>query len=398
MVGAGPAGMLAAGRAAENGHTVMLWDANGTAGRKLGITGKGRCNLTNDCDAETLQRNILSNPRFLHSAFAQFGPSDVMDFFESLGVALKVERGQRVFPQSDSAADVTRALTDWLGSLGVTVQARRARELVVSEGAVTGVSDGVSVQGCDACVLCTGGLSYPATGSRGDGYALAERVGHHIVAPAGSLVPLVSPDAACAEMQGLSLRNVTLSLEDSGGAVRWREGPGEMLFTHFGVSGPLVLSASAHWRKGDALRIDLKPGMDEAELDARLLRDFQKFANKEFQNALGDLLPKSMIPVALNRLEIDRTKRVHSVTRGERETLLRFLKAFALSISGQRPVAEAVVTRGGVSTKEIDPRTMASRLVGGLSFAGELIDVDAYTGGFNLQIAWSTGHAAGMAI
>lgn len=397
VIGAGPAGMMAAGFAASRGLKVRLFDRNGFAGKKLNITGKGRCNVTNECDRDEFMRNIPKNGKFLYSAFSVFTPNDVIAFFEGLGVELKTERGRRVFPVSERARDITDALVRWLGAFGVKVEKKRVDGLIIENGAVTGVRCYSEAIAADAVVIATGGLSYPLTGSDGDGYRLAREAGHIVSALEPSLVSLHSPNTFCAEMQGLSLRNVTLSLIDSNGRTRWKEGPGEMLFTHFGISGPLVLSVSAHWEKGDSLSIDLKPGIDEQELDARLLRDFTKFANRETQNALNELLPRAMIPVIIEKIGIS-SKRVNLVTREERRKLLEIIKRFPVSVSGKAQIDEAVITRGGVCVDEIDPKTMRSKLVDGLYFAGEVLDTDAYTGGFNLQIAWSTGRACGMGI
>ncbi len=322
-----------------------------------------------------------------------------MAFFESLGVPLKVERGNRVFPVSDNANDIADALARECKRLGVRTLRTSAREILTEDGAVTGVVTDQGRIACRAAALCTGGLSYPKTGSDGTGDGIAEELGHTVTPRRPSLVPLESPDGYCAEMQGFSLRNVTLSAYEDGKLI-FRE-LGEMLFTHFGVSGPLVLSASAKMRRmGDAdyrLEIDLKPALDEKKLDARLLRDFEKYANREFQNALGDLAGRAMIPVLVRLSGIPGETKVHDLTREQRQTLLRLLKAFPVRVSGTRPIDEAIVTAGGVSTKEVNPRTMESKLVRGLYFAGELLDLDAYTGGFNLQIAWGTGYGAGNA-
>ena len=402
VIGGGAAGLMCAVTAAERGLSVVLLDANQKLGRKLRITGKGRCNLTNNCDIKTFMANIPGDGRFLYSALNRLSPRDTMALFESWGLPLKTERGFRVFPVSDNANDVAGLLARRCERLGVHWLHTRAVAVESAEGAVSGV---VTEQGhipCRAVAVCTGGLSYPLTGSTGDGYRIARSFGHTVNEPIASLVPLESSDAYCAEMQGFSLKNVTLSVfEGDGGKPIYAE-LGEMMFTHFGVSGPLVLSASAHMRRFDTekyrLEIDLKPGLDEKKLDARLLRDFEKYANREFRNALGDLLGRSMIPVVVRLTGIDPEKAVHDITREERLRLLHLLKAFPVTVSRKRPIDEAIVTAGGVSTKEINPRTMESKLMPGLYFAGEVLDLDAYTGGFNLQIAWSTGYTAGMSV
>ena len=400
VIGGGPAGMLCAIRAAERGLAVTLLDRNLQLGRKLRITGKGRCNVTNACDTREFMANIPGDGRFLYSAMSRFGTREVMSYFEKLGVPLKVERGSRVFPVSDNANDIADALAGECARLGVQTLRCSARDILTEDGAVTAVTTDKGRIDCRAAALCTGGLSYPKTGSDGTGYRIAEKLGHTVTPTRPSLVPLESPDAWCAEMQGFSLRNVTLSAYEDGKLI-FRE-LGEMLFTHFGVSGPLVLSASAKMRRmGSAdyrLEIDLKPALDEKKLDARLLRDFEKFANRDFRNALGDLAGRAMIPVLVELSGIPGEMRVHDITREQRRALLRLLKAFPVRISGTRPIDEAIVTAGGVSTKEVNPRTMESKLVRGLYFAGEVLDLDAYTGGFNLQIAWCTGFVAGESV
>ena len=400
VIGGGPAGMMCAYQAAKRGVKVTLLDPNDKLGRKLRITGKGRCNLTNNCDAKTVMANIPGDGRFLYSALSRFSPADTMAFFESNGLPLKTERGNRVFPQSDNANDVAATMASLCRRAGVTVMKTEAKQINAENAAVCGVVTGQGMIPCRAAAVCTGGLSYPLTGSTGAGYRFAEQMGHTVTARRPSLVPLESGDEYCAEMQGFSLKNVTLSAYENDKLI-YKE-LGEMLFTHFGVSGPLVLSASAHMAKMGSvtyrLEIDLKPGLDEKKLDARLLRDFEKYANKEFKNALGDLLGHAMIPVMTRLSGIPEDTRVNSITREQRMRLLRLLKAFPVGVSGFRPIDEAIVTAGGVSTREINPRTMESKLVHGLYFAGEVLDLDAYTGGFNLQIAWSTGFVAGNAV
>ena len=402
VIGGGAAGLMCAATAAERGLSVVLLDANQKLGRKLRITGKGRCNLTNQCDIRTFMTNIPGDGRFLYSALNRLSPTDTMALFESWGLPLKTERGYRVFPVSDNANDVADLLARRCERLGVHWLHTRAVAIESRDGAVSGVVTEQGHLACRAAAVCTGGLSYPLTGSTGDGYRMAKSFGHTVIEPMASLVPLESPDESCAEMQGFSLKNVTLSVYEGEGNKPIYSELGEMLFTHFGVSGPLVLSASAHMRHFDTVKyrlaIDLKPGLDEKKLDARLLRDFEKYANREFRNALGDLLGHSMIPVVVRLSQIDPEKPVHDITREERLRLLHLLKAFPVAVSQKRPIDEAIVTAGGVSTKEINPRTMESKLLPGLYFAGEVLDVDAYTGGFNLQIAWSTGYTAGMSI
>ena len=398
VIGAGPAGLMAAGVAMRRGWRVTIVDPNGLALKKLSITGKGRCNVTNCCDKETLLANIPRNSRFLMGAFSRFDTQAVMDFFTDLGVPLKVERGGRVFPVSDSAKDIAGALRRVVG--GAEIVKEKARESLLSEtGTISGVRCDARILQADRVVLATGGLSYPATGSTGDGYAMAAALGHTIVSPRPSLVPLESLDRELAALTGLSLKNVGLYLYQSG-RLLWKD-MGEMLFTHFGLSGPMVLSASAHigdFSKG-ACRIvlDLKPALSEQMLDKRLLRDFSENLNRDFKNSLSKLLPSALIPVIVARSGIDPHTKVNEITKKQRDDLCRLLKSFEIPISGPRPVAEAIVTSGGVRVSEINPKTMESKKVPGLFFAGELIDVDGYTGGFNLQIAWSTGYAAGAA-
>lgn len=397
MIGGGAAGTLCAALAAGRGLDVVLLEPNRMLGRKLRITGKGRCNVTNDCDAREFIAAIPGDGRFLQSAIHKFGALDTKALFEGLGVALKTERGNRVFPESDRADDIADALTKLARENGVRVLRERATRILTDEaGAVRAVSAGGGEIECEAAVICTGGLSYPGTGSTGDGYRMAGELGHTIRPCRPSLVPLESPDAWCREMQGFSLRNVELSAYEDEKLIY--KALGEMLFTHFGVSGPLVLSASAHMRRfGECryrLSIDLKPGLDEKKLDARLLRDFEKYSNREFRNSLGDLAGRAMIPVLVELSGIPGDTRTNSVTRQQRAALAQLLKHFPVSLSGPRPIAEAIVTSGGVATTEVNPRTMESKLVPGLYFAGEVLDLDAYTGGYNLQIAWSTAFVA----
>ena len=400
VIGGGAAGMMCAATAADRGLKVILLDPNRQLGRKLRITGKGRCNLTNNCDIKSFMQNIPGDGRFLFSALNRLSPADTMALFESRGLELKTERGNRVFPVSDNANDVAGTMARWCARSGVIVERCKAKKVVVENGAVTGVETEKGLIRCRAAAVCTGGLSYPLTGSTGDGLRFAEALGHSVTPPRASLVPLESPDAYCAEMQGFSLRNVVLSAYEEDKLI-YKE-LGEMLFTHFGVSGPLVLSASAHMRhmgsKNYRLEIDLKPALDEKKLDARILRDFEKYANREFKNALSDLAGSAMIPVLVRLSGIPEATKVTSVTREQRMGLLHLFKAFPVAVSGTRPIDEAIVTAGGVNTKEINPRTMESKLVSELYFAGEVLDLDGYTGGFNLQIAWSTGFVAGNSV
>ena len=410
IVGGGAAGMLAAVRAAERGLAVTLVEGQSVFGKKLRLTGKGRCNVCNACAPTEALRAVTRNPKFLYSAFHRFPAEETMRFFEGLGVPLKTERGKRVFPVSDRASDVAEALIRRMRQLGVRCVQDRAVELLAEDGHICGVRTAGGSLACSRVLLCTGGLSYPGTGSTGDGYRMAAALGHTITPLRASLVPLeceAEDRADCEAMQGFSLRNVKLTARDAGGTVRW-SGQGEMLFTHFGVTGPLVLSASAHLREPEegrgaksvegagryCLEIDLKPALDEERLNARVLRDFEKYKNRAFRNALDDLAGRSMIPVLLRRSGIPPDTKVHSVTREQRHRLVKLFKAFSLRVRGPRPIAEAIVTSGGIAVGEVNPHTMESRLVEGLFFAGEILDVDAYTGGFNLQIAWSTAHLA----
>ena len=399
VIGGGAAGMMAAVTAARQGAAVTLLEPNERLGKKLNITGKGRCNVTNDCDQETLMANIPGNGRFLYSALTRFTPQDAMAFFEGLGVPLKVERGNRVFPVSDRSFDISGALERELRRLRVRILRERAAEIVTAEGRVTGVRGERQLHPVDAVVLATGGVSYPATGSTGDGYTMAAALGHTIVPPRGSLVPLESDDADCAAMQGLSLRNVEATVYNGKHKPVFREF-GEMLFTHFGVSGPLMLSASAHLRRWDketyTLSIDLKPALEEQKLDARILRDIGENPNRDMANILAGLVHRSMVPVLLRRLALPEGEKANSLTREQRRSLVQMLKHFTVPLTGPRPVAEAIVTAGGVKVGEVVPGTMASKLAEGLYLAGEVLDVDAYTGGFNLQIAWATGYLAGL--
>lgn len=398
VIGAGPAGMMAAYAAAGQGADVLLLEKNEKTGKKLRITGKGRCNLTNNSDVREVMANIPGESRFLYSALTAFPPERVMGFFEDHGLPLKTERGKRVFPQSDQANDVANLMQRLCQESGVSILRAEAKGISLHDGAVSGVKIQDETVSCKACIVCTGGLSYPLTGSTGDGYRFAKAAGHTVTPLRPSLVPLESPDPCCARLQGLSLKNVELRVYEND-RLLCRE-QGEMLFTHFGVSGPLVLSASSRMRHFDRaayrLEIDLKPALDEKTLDLRIQRDLKKYQNKEFRNALCDLMPHAMIPELVRLTEAPEALRANEVTRETRLRLLRNLKAFPIEVSGTRPYAEAIVTAGGVSTKEINPRSMQSKLISGLYFAGEVLDLDAYTGGFNLQIAWSTGRLAGI--
>ena len=393
VIGGGPAGMFAAITAAEQGKKVLLLEKNHRLGKKLLITGKGRCNVTNHCTGQEVLQNTPRNGRFLFSAMAAFPPEKTYAFFESHGCPLKVERGNRVFPVSDRSQSVLDCLQDELRRLHVAVREERVTEILTAEGRVTGVRTDRGSHEAGWVILATGGVSYPATGSTGDGYRMAEALGHTIVPQEGSLVPLEAEED-CKQMQGLSLRNVGVKLLSAKGKVLYQDF-GELLFTHFGVSGPTVLSASCHMKgEGCRLLLDLKPALDEAKLDARILRDLEMYQNRAMENALTDLLPRSMIPVVLRRLEIAPDMQANSLTKQKRRALVELLKAFPVEILGKRPVSEAIITSGGVKVSEINPKTMESKLVPGLYFAGEIIDCDAYTGGFNLQIAWATAYAA----
>lgn len=399
VVGGGAAGMMAAISAAERGGAVTLLEPNERLGKKLNITGKGRCNVTNNAGTEELLENVPRNGKFLYSVFSRFDGRDAMAFFEGLGVPLKTERGNRVFPVSDRSFDISSALERRLRALRAALVRDRAVSLEIRDGIIQGVSGERERYSAGAVILATGGVSYPATGSTGEGHRMAAEAGHTVTPLRGSLVPLRERGNACARMQGLSLRNVGLSVFEN--EKRIYSDFGEMLFTHFGVSGPLVLSASAHMRhygeKSYRLEIDLKPALDEQTLDRRLLSDFEKYANSDFCNALDDLLPKKLIPEIVQASGIAPRQKVHDITREQRQRLLWLFKHFPIDVAGSCPVTDAIVTSGGVDVGEINPATMESRFVKGLYFAGELIDADAYTGGFNLQIAWATGRAAGLA-
>ncbi len=397
VIGGGAAGCMAAYTAAEAGAAVTLLERNPKLGRKLYITGKGRCNVTNDCTPAEALQNVPRGNRFLISAMTRFPPERTKAFFEKLGVPLKTERGNRVFPCSDKSADIIDALLRALRRAGVHIVQDRALSLARDGETLTGVAGERGWYPCRAVVVTTGGVSYPLTGSTGDGYALAEALGHTVIPPRGSLVPLESESPWCVQMQGLSLRNVGLTVWDQRGKKIFRE-QGELLFTHFCLSGPLALSASAHMdftKGGYVASIDWKPALDDKKLDARLLREFAERSNQDCANALGALVPRSAIPVMVQWMGVSLHTKVHEIRKDQRMALLAALKGFAIPIKGPRPVEEAIITAGGVKLSELDPKTMQSKKVPGVFFAGEVLDADAYTGGFNLQIAWCTGRAAG---
>ncbi len=403
VIGAGAAGLIAAGRAAERGHRVFLFEKNKLAGRKLRITGKGRCNITNICQTDTLISNVPGNGRFLYSSFNAFSNVEVMEFFEKRGLSLKVERGGRVFPVSDRAGDVADTLIDYAVSNGVEILYQTAvNEVLTKDSRVTGVkTDSGKLREMDAVILSTGGVTYPGTGSTGDGHKMAQKLGHILTPLKPSLVPLNVKENWVKELQGLSLKNVAIRLEDKNGDVLYSDF-GEMLFTHFGVSGPVVLSASRHILQYDYrdvfFVIDLKPALTEEKVDQRIQRDFMKYSRKQFKNALDDLLPKRLIPVIIKLSRIPPEKPVHQILKEERQYLARLLKGLVCEINGSRSIDEGIVTAGGVSVREIVPNTMASKKIENLYFAGEIIDVDAYTGGYNLTIAFSTGYTAGNSV
>lgn len=402
VLGGGPAGMLAAGTAASMGRKTLLVEKNDKLGKKLFITGKGRCNVTNSADFDEFMKNIPRNSKFFYSAFNGFSNNDLIALLESLGLKTKVERGGRVFPESDKSSDVLKALERYMNKYKVDIRLNsKVLNIRHEDGAVKGVllDNGEYIE-CTSVILCTGGISYPQTGSTGDGYEIAKKAGHSINELMPSLVPLVVKEPFIKDLQGLSLKNVSIKATADGKQVY--EDFGEMLFTHYGLSGPIILSASFyvsdHLRKKKEIKvsIDLKPALSEEELDKRIIRDFEKNTNKQFKNSLDELLPQKLIPVIISLSGIDESKEVHQITKAERKALVKLLKGVTLTVSGTRPIAEAIVTSGGINLKEINPKTMESKLVKGLFFAGEIIDLDAFTGGFNLQIAFSTGYAAGM--
>ena len=395
VIGGGAAGMMAAGTALGYGAEVTVFESTDRLGKKLAITGKGRCNVTNNCTREEFLENVTKNGRFLYAALSAFTCEDTMTFFESLGVSLKTERGRRVFPESDKAIDIVNALRQYCS--GARIIHHKVSSVTKTDEGFT-VTAGKTQHSFDKVIIATGGKSYPLTGSDGSGYKLAIKLGHSVTELIPSLIPLVSHSPLCREMQGLSLKNVKISIKDEADCVIYTDF-GEMMFAHFGVTGPVILSASAHIRSYDITKlklcIDLKPALDEKTLDARLLSDFAKKSNKDLINALGDLLPSKMIEPFISLSGIDGRKKVNSITKEERKALLNTLKSFEIPLDGYRPIEEAIITSGGVEIKEITPKTMESKLHNGLYFCGEVIDVDAYTGGYNLQIAFSTGYLAG---
>ncbi len=398
VVGGGAAGMLAAATAGFGGAQVAIVEPNEKLGKKLYITGKGRCNVTNSADMTEFIKNTPTGGRFLYSAFSAFSNTDLIALLSRYGVKTKTERGGRVFPQSDKSSDIISALTRYIKDANVELISKRAERLLIENGAVYGIrlSDGTEIR-AKRIILSTGGLSYPQTGSTGDGHRMAKEAGHTIIPARPSLVPLVTRETWVSDLMGLSLKNAAIRVSNRSGKEIYHDF-GEMLFTHYGVSGPIVLSASAYMKAGDSpyiLSIDLKPALDEQTLDKRVLRDFSALSNKDFANSLDALLPKKLIPVIIGLSGINPHKKVHDITKEERLRLVRLFKHLPLTVTGTRPIAEAIITSGGVDTKEIQPKTMESKLVRGLYFAGELIDVDALTGGFNLQIAFSTGYLAG---
>ncbi|HWR61606.1 MAG TPA: NAD(P)/FAD-dependent oxidoreductase [Clostridia bacterium] len=402
VIGGGPAGMLAAGTAASMGKRTIIIEKNEKLGKKLFITGKGRCNVTNIAGFDEFMKNIPQNSKFFYSAFSSFSNNDLIELLKSLGLKTKVERGGRVFPESDKSSDVIKALEKYMKQYNTEVLLNtRVLGVRQADGAAGGVllENGRSLE-CSSVIICTGGVSYPQTGSTGDGYDIARKAGHSVKDLMPSLVPLVAGDAFIKDLQGLSLKNVKLRALADGKQVY--EDFGEMLFTHYGLSGPIILSASFYvsdyLRKNRdiKLQLDLKPALSEEELDRRIIRDFEKNTNKQFKNSLDELLPQKLIPVIITLSGIEEAKEVHQITREERKGLVRLLKGLTVTVDGTRPIEEAIVTSGGINLKEINPKTMESKLVRGLYFAGEIIDLDAFTGGFNLQIAFSTGYVAGM--
>lgn len=400
VIGGGAAGMMAAGTAAQRGHNVKLIEKNKLLGKKLMITGKGRCNVTNACDdVQNLINNVTTNKNFMYSAFYSFTNLDTMEFFKKQGVELKVERGERVFPVSDKSLDIVQALRKFLIENNVEIIHDRVDDIIAQNGAIEGVyAKERGMIYADSVILATGGLSYQSTGSTGDGYTFAENLGHDITDISPSLVPLCVKENFVKDIAGLSLKNVKITIFNSKNKKVYDDF-GEMMFAHFGITGPIILSASAHIRNVKdeeyKLFIDLKPALDEKQLDIRICRDFSESLNRDFRNSLGGLLPSSLIPIIIELSQIDPYKKVNSVTKEERRRLLNVLKNMELNITDFCPIDQAIITSGGINVKEINPSTMESKLVKGLYFAGEIIDVDAYTGGFNLQIAFSTGHLAG---
>ena len=396
VIGGGAAGMMAAGTAIMYGARVSVFEGQSRLGKKLAITGKGRCNVTNDSSIEEFLENVTKNKRFLYAALSAFSPADTVNHFTSLGVKLKTERGNRVFPVSDKAGDIVSAMRSYC--LSANFIYKKVTAIEKSEDGFTVICDDRHYY-FDKVIIATGGMSYPLTGSDGSGYALARSLGHTVTELKPSLIPIESPSLLCQRMQGLSLRNVEIKIKDRLGKVLYTDF-GEMMFTHFGVTGPVILSASARLQTADisklTLSIDLKPALDEVTLDARLLSDFKKNINRDLINSLGDLLPQKLIVPFIEKVGIDERRKVNTITKDERKKILACLKSFEIPLSRLRPIDEAIITSGGIEVKEISPKTMESKLTKGLYFAGEIIDVDAYTGGFNLQIAFSTGYLAGQ--
>lgn len=403
VIGAGPAGMMCAGTAASNGANVLLIERNKFVGRKLMITGKGRCNVTNNCSKDDFIKFVPTNGRFLYSAINNFSPEDAMNFFEDRKCKLKIERGNRVFPETDNAKDIVNTLFKFVKNSGVRLIEGRVDEIIEKNKKVEGIKlkDGRTIT-ADKVVIACGGKSYPGTGSSGDGYKLAKQLGHTIIQLKPSLVPLNITEKFCRDLQGLSLKNVALEVFDNEKKKVIYKDFGEMLFTHFGVSGPIILSASAHMRNivsgKYSLAIDLKPALSFEQLDKRVLRDFSENIHKDFSNSLGKLLPQKIIPVIIELSGIKPNTKCDQITKEMRKKIVNLLKRFMLTVSSFRPINEAIVTSGGISVKEINPKTMQSKIIDGLFFAGEVIDIDAYTGGFNLQIAFSTGYTAANSI
>ena len=399
VIGGGPAGLIAAARAGLRGKEVILIEKNNIIAKKLRITGKGRCNITNTADVQDLIASVQTNGNFLYSAFYSFTNDDVVNLFNSLGVNTKEERGGRVFPESDSAKDVAEALIKYAKNCGVKIINATVKNILVKDNSVSGVliSDNQKIV-AQSVIIATGGISYPLTGSTGDGYKFAQKLGHSIIAPKPSLVPLTTYEQWALNLQGLSLKNIQIKINNSNNNCVYKDF-GEMLFTHFGVSGPVILSASAHLKniaqEKYTLFLDLKPALSIEQLDKRVQRDFEEFINKNFSNALDNLLPQKLIPVIIELSGISPFTKIHQITKEQRLNLVNLLKNLRLTITGTRSIDEAIITSGGVATNEINPSTMESKLKTGLFFAGEVIDVDAYTGGFNLQIAFSTGYLAG---
>ena len=396
VIGGGPAGMMAAATSALEGNQVVLFEKNDFLGKKLLITGKGRCNVTNNADISEFIKSVPVNGNFLYSAFYSFTNQDLISLLDNLGVPTKVERGERVFPVSDKAKDVVNAFVKYVLDSGAKIVKVPVSKIIVNDDGTKTVvlADKRGVK-CDSVVIATGGASYPLTGSTGDGYKWAKELGHTISELKPSLVPLTVKDDYVGRLQGLSLKNIAITLKSNGKKVY--DDFGEMMFTHYGLTGPVVLSASSHMRKnaGYTLSIDLKPALDEGTLDRRILRDFEQLKNKDFINSLDELLPKKLIPVIVELSGIEPHKKINEITREERKNLVALLKNMTFEIKGFRPISEAIITSGGVNVKEINPGTMESKIVPGIFFAGEIIDTDAYTGGFNLQIAFSTGYLAG---